>query len=173
MKSNYILIFVSFLILVNLSIQLPVAVIHGFMQICTSRDLTILVDFIHEKGNVYTRCIESGGGGLDLSTSFEDQAKKACEIISSDSNYQSDFAIVSISQGGVLARYVIEKCKMKGKVKKFISIGGPLAGTHQLPHCFRGVVCHILNSFADWFCYKGYVQKTIQNMANHSSETMW
>ena len=49
---------------------------------------------------------------------------------------------------------------MKGKVLKFISIGGPLAGTRQLPHCFRGVVCHILNSFADWFCYKGYVQKT-------------
>ena len=163
MKSNYILIFASFLILINLSIQaypLPVAVIHGFMQICTSRDLTILVDFIHEKAGVYTKCIESGGGGLDLSTSFEDQAKKACEIISSDSNYQGDFAIVSISQGGVLARYVIEKCQMKGNVKKFIPIGGPLAGTHQLPHCFRGVVCHILNSFADWFCYKGYVQKT-------------
>ena len=112
MKSNYILILVSFLILIDLSIQLPVAVIHGFMQICTSRDLTILVDFIKEKGNVYTRCIESGGGGLDLSTSFEDQAKKACEIISSDSQYQGDFAIVSISQGGVLARYVIEKCRL-------------------------------------------------------------
>ena len=163
MKSNYLLIFISFLILIDLSIQdapLPVAVIHGFMQICTSRDLTIFVDFIHEKAGVYTKCIESGGGSLDISTSFEDQAKKACEIISSDSNYQNDFAIVSISQGGVLARYVIEKCQMAGTVKKFISIGGPLAGTHQLPHCFRGVVCHILNSFADWFCYKGYVQKT-------------
>lgn len=165
MKSNYFLILASFLILIDLSIQaqkLPVAIIHGFMQICTSRDLTILVDFIHEKAGVYTRCIETGGGGLDLSTSFEDQAKKACEIISSDSNYQNGFAIVSISQGGVLARYVIEKCQAipAGRVKKFISIGGPLAGTHQLPHCFRGVVCHILNSFADWFCYKGYVQKT-------------
>ena len=95
-----------------------------------------------------------------MSTSFEDQAKKACEIISSDSNYHGDFTIVSISQGGILARYVIEKCQMKGRVKRFISIGGPLAGTHQLPHCLRGVVCHILNSFADWFCYKGYVQNT-------------
>ena len=49
---------------------------------------------------------------------------------------------------------------MKGQVKRFIAIGSPLAGTHQLPHCLRGVTCHILNSFADWFCYKGYVQDT-------------
>ena len=160
MRFNNVLMILSFLILLQFSYQMPVAIIHGFMQICTSRDLTIMVDFIHERSGQYTKCIESGGGGVDLSRSFEDQAKKACEIISSDPNYENDFAIVSISQGGVLARYVIEKCKMKGIVKKFIAIGGPLAGTHQLPHCFRGVVCHILNSFADWFCYKGYVQKT-------------
>ena len=160
MRNKNVLIILSFINLIHLSSSIPVAVIHGFRQICTSRTLTILVDFIHERSGQYTKCIESGGGNIDLSRSFEDQAKKACEIISSDSNYDGNFAIVSISQGGVIARYVIEKCQMKGKVTKFISIGGPLAGTHQLPHCFRGVVCHILNSFADWFCYKGYVQKT-------------
>ena len=50
---------------------------------------------------------------------------------------------------------------MSGHVSVFVSIGGPLAGTHQLPHCQRGVTCHILNSFADWFVYKGYVQDTM------------
>ena len=31
--------------------------------------------------------------------------------------YNDDFVIVSISQGEVLARYVIEKCQMTGHVK--------------------------------------------------------
>ena len=160
MEFNYGLIFLSFLIFIQITTPIPVALIHGFMQSCSHEDMVNLVNFIRHKTSHYSKCIESGGGSVDLSRSFEDQAKEACKIISSDSNFQNDFAIVSISQGGVLARYVIEKCQMKGTVKKFISIGGPLAGTHQLPHCLRGVVCHLLNSFADWFCYKGYVQKT-------------
>lgn len=160
MGFNYGLIFLLFLIFTQITTPIPVALIHGFMQSCAHEDLANLEKFIYHKTSHYSKCIESGGGSVDLSRSFEDQAKEACRIISSDPNFQNHFAIVSISQGGVLARYVIEKCQMKGTVKKFISIGGPLAGTHQLPHCLRGVVCHLLNSFADWFCYKGYVQKT-------------
>ena len=160
MKNKFLFSIFSFIILIHFSKPLPVAILHGFMQICTHEDLVNLPKFISSKTGEYAKCIESGGGGVDLSRSFEDQAKEACKIISSDENFQGDFAIVSISQGGVLARYVIEKCEMRGTVKRFVAIGGPLAGTHQLPHCLRGVSCHILNSFADWFCYKGYVQKT-------------
>ena len=159
MKYKYLLIF-SFIIIFNFSNSLPVAILHGFMQSCDHEDLENMALFISSKTGEFAKCIESGGGGVDLSRSFEDQAKEACKIISSTPEYQNDFALVSISQGGVLARYVIEKCQMRGTVKRFVSIGGPLAGTHQLPHCLRGVACHILNSFADWFCYKGYVQKT-------------
>jgi len=160
MKYVNILNFTLFFISLYLSLEMPVAVLHGFKQSCTIRTVKPLVDFIHEQSGQYTKCIETGGGNKDISRSFEDQAKEACKQISSDSNYNGDFAIVSISQGGVIARYIIEKCQMKGKVIKFISIGGPLAGTHKLPHCLGGVVCRILNSFAEWFCYKGYVQKT-------------
>ena len=111
----------------------------------------------------------------EIKIAFRDQAKKACQIISQDPNYSGDFAIVSISQGGVLSRYVIEKCEMPGHVKVFVSIGGPLAGTHQIPHCLRGVTCHILNSFVDWFVYKDYVQETMGpsgyfRVSNHLSK---
>ena len=159
-----ILIFIFFIILNQSFTQtytsFPVAILHGFMQKCSSENMINLEKYISHKSGNYARCIESGGGFVDLTRSFEDQAKEACKIISSDSHFQGNFALVSISQGGILARYIIEKCQMNGVVKRFISIGGPLAGTHQLPHCLRGVVCHILNSFADWFCYKGYVQNT-------------
>ena len=138
----------------------PIAIIHGFRQSCSNYELQSLEAYLQYKTNGYAKCIETGGGSTDISRSFEDQAKKACELISGDSHYNSGFALVSISQGGVLSRYVIEKCNMPGRVKNFVSIGGPLAGTHQLPHCLRGVTCHILNSFADWFVYKGYVQDT-------------
>lgn len=160
MKLNKLLIFFSLILLIYSTGPYPIALLHGFMVKCENEDMVDLIKFFKEKTGQYARCIESGGGGVDMSTSFEDQAKKACELISLDSEYANDFTIVSISQGGVLARYIIEKCQMRGKVKRFIAIGGPLAGTHQLPFCLRGVVCHLLNSFADWFCYKGYTQKT-------------
>lgn len=158
--SNQLLMILSILIIIQLSSQIPVAILHGFMSACEDEDMRYLADFIGHKTSEYSKCIETGGGAVDITKSFEDQAKTACEKISNDQNFDNNFAIVAISQGGILARYVIEKCNMKGKVKRFISIGGPLAGTHQLPHCLRGVTCHILNSFADWFCYKGYVQNS-------------
>ena len=177
MKQNIALILIYFLYLLNInkSFSLPVAVIHGFQQTCDNYDLRSITDYIGHRTNEYSKCIETGGGSTDISRSFRDQAKKACEIISQDPNYSGEFAIVSISQGGVLSRYVIEKCEMPGQVKVFVSIGGPLAGTHQIPHCLRGVTCHILNSFVDWFVYKDYVQDTIGpsgyfRVSNHLSK---
>ena len=163
MKYNIYLLLILLTLLLPLVISTnyyPIAIIHGFRQSCSEHELKSLESYLQYKTNRYAKCIETGGDNLDISRSFKDQAKKACEIISKDGNYNGDFAIVSISQGGVLSRYVIEKCQMQGRVKVFVSIGGPLAGTHQLPHCLRGVTCHLLNSFADWFVYKGYVQDT-------------
>jgi len=166
MKNYNILIFLSFIFSLNSisSSYLPVALLHGFRQSCSEYDLISLEQYIGNKTGEYSKCIETGGGTIDISRSFYDQAKKACEIISQDENYKNkNIAIVSISQGGVLARYVIEKCKFPDnrRISVFVSIGGPLSGTHQLPHCHRGVTCHILNSFTDWIVYKGYVQDTM------------
>ena len=161
-SNKYLIFYFIFLFNINISLSLPVAVIHGFRQSCKEYELTSLTEYIGHRTSHYSRCIETGGGSTDISRSFRDQAKEACRIISEDEHYIGEFAIVSISQGGVLARYVIEKCDMQDRhVKVFVSIGGPLAGTHQLPHCLRGVTCHILNSLADWFVYKGYVQDTM------------
>jgi palmitoyl-protein thioesterase len=146
------------------SSYLPVAIIHGFRQMCSKYDLISLEQYIGNRTGEYSKCMETGGGSIDISRSFYDQAKKACELISQDDHYKNkNFAIVSISQGSVLARYVIEKCKMPDnrRVSVFVSIGGPVAGTHQLPHCQRGVTCHILNSLVDWFVYRGNIQEII------------
>ena len=178
MKFNNSLIIISFVLLFPIIISqatyYPIAIIHGFRQSCSNHELQSLEGYLNSKAG-YAKCIETGGGGLDISRSFRDQAKEACRIISQDSHFNRNFAIVSISQGGVLSRYVIEKCNMQGNVDVFLSIGGPLAGTHQLPHCLRGVTCHILNSFADWFVYKGYTQDTFGpsgyfRVSNHLSK---
>ena len=140
---------------------LPTAVIHGFLEKCTSRSVVNLISYLKNTTNNYITCIESGGGMKDALTSFYTQADKACEAINSDPNFNEDFSLVSISQGGVLSRYIIEKCQTKGTVKKFISIGGPLSGTHQFPFCLKGAICHFINSLVDWFVYKDYVQDSI------------
>ena len=76
-----ILIYILFVININISFSLPVAVIHGFQQTCDNYDLTSLTGYIGHRTNQYTKCIETGGGSTDISRSFRDQAKKACQIL--------------------------------------------------------------------------------------------
>lgn len=158
MKTLYLFFTLYLFIFTN---SLPIAVIHGFKQKCSNQDFKDLVSYFQEHTKNYVKCIETGGGTKDINTPFREQAKKACELINSDENYQNDFTLFSISQGGLIARYIIEKCEMKGTVKTFVAMGGPLAGTHHFPFCHKGVICHIMNSVIDWLVYKNYVQNSI------------
>ena len=62
---------------------------------------------------------------------------------------------------GLLARYIIQKCEMAGKVKKVVSFCGPMMGTSKVPFCFDGVVCYIINTLADFFVYTKIIQNNI------------
>lgn len=152
-----------YLILTNFIIinSLPVIFLHGFMDSCQNKFFNALTNLITAKIGEYSECIESGGNFVDLSTSFESQAEKACENIKNNIHFQGDFAILSLSQGGLIGRYIIEKCKMKGTVKKFVSFGGPMAGSSLLPFCHGGVICYLLNSFTNWAVYKKFAQDNI------------
>ena len=141
--------------------SLPVAVIHGFYDSCSSSYFPTLIKVL--KYNVYdfAVCLKSGEGSESLSRSFEEQCEKACNEIKQYPQFKNDFSILSISQGGLIARYIIQKCDMEGHVKKLVSFGGPMMGTSQLPFCLGGVSCYIANSLADYFVYKQNIQKNI------------
>lgn len=150
-----------FLNLIIISFSLPVAIFHGFFDSCSNSFFEELINRISTINGDYAACIESGGGAFDMSTSFYSQAKAACEKINLDENFNGNFSILSLSQGGLLGRYVVEKCEMKGIVRKFVSIGGPMLGTSRFPFCLGGVFCFLLNSFIGWSVYFKSIQDSI------------
>jgi triacylglycerol esterase/lipase EstA (alpha/beta hydrolase family) len=53
-------------------------------------------------------------------------------------NFQGEFNVMGLSQGSLLARYIVEKCPIKGKVRNYLSIGGPNMGVNEVPGCAKG-----------------------------------
>ena len=139
----------------------PVAIFHGIGDNCKSNGMKIITKLTQNNVEDYAKCIESAGGIKDFFKPIKDQAKNACNEIKKDENFQNEFSILSFSQGGLIARYIIEKCDMKGYVKKFVSFGGPLMGTSKAPKCIKGVVCHFVNNFVSFFIYFNYVQNGV------------
>lgn len=140
---------------------LPVAVFHGLGDACIFPGMLRLTNYFSRQLNTYSRCIETGGNILDWFTNFHYQAKKGCERLKSDKNFHKEFSVVGLSQGSLLARYIIETCDMPGTVKNYISIGGPQMGVGKLPHCPSGVICNVINSGIDKVIYFSLVQKII------------
>lgn len=139
-------------------LSLPVAVIPGFSDSCETYFFLTLIKVL--KYNVYESafCLKNK---INDNISLEEKCKDACNEIKSHKEFENDFSILSMSQGGLIARYIIEKCDMKGKVKKLVSFGGPMMGTSQVPFCLAGVSCFIANSLVDYFVYNNYYQKNV------------
>ena len=155
---KYLLFFFS----INMIYPLPVAIIHGFYDSCDNSYFPSLINLIKYNLGDYAVCLKTGEGSESLSMSIQQQAEKACELIKNNDKFQNkDFSILSISQGGLLARYIIQKCQMTGKVKKLVSFGGPMMGTSKVPFCLGGIICYIINSLVDFFIYGKSVQNGI------------
>jgi len=69
--------------------------------------------------------------------------------------------VVGLSQGSLLARNIVSRCKMNGKVRNWLSIGGPNMGVTDLPHCFSGIICHFVNKVVRSAVYWGLAQHFI------------
>ena len=50
----------------------------------------------------------------------------------------------------MIARYIIEKCDTIGRVKKYLSMGGPLNGVARFPNCVNGIICKLLSKFISY-----------------------
>lgn len=125
--------------------KLPVILIHGIGDSCTKG--TILKnDFppIFEKikneipNDVY--CIAYGENKVItyIGMSFKKQVDNACETfksIASDypDNYEDGFILIGFSQGGLIARALVQQCEPGKYVKKLITLGGVHQGIGALP----------------------------------------
>lgn len=93
---------------------------------------------------------------------FEEQGKSACKTLENDPDFEGEFSVVGNSQGGLIARYVVEKCQnLKGRVRNMATFGGPHMGVGKVPHCFSGMICNVINHAIDWVVYMGIIQHHI------------
>ena len=139
----------------------PVVIFHGCLDYCSSKSMKTIERLTENNVGDYAKCIESSGKIKDWTTSILKQSEIACEEINKDDNFSKDFAILSFSQGGLIARYIIETCEMKGTVKKWVSIGGPLMGTSKVPNCIKGIICFAVNQISRWMVYFNWAQNKI------------
>jgi triacylglycerol esterase/lipase EstA (alpha/beta hydrolase family) len=56
-----------------------------------------------------------------------------CELLNDNPNFQGEFDLFGFSQGTIVSRYVIQYCNLNGKVRNFVSFGGPLNGQSSNP----------------------------------------
>lgn len=162
MKLLKLLVLTVIMFYVN-SKALPLVLLHGLGDSCSNHFFQSVGEFIKEReGATYFKCIESGGSALDFITSFKHQADVACKHIKKDPNLVGkEIAILALSQGGLLARSILEECDFGGSVKKIVSVGGPQMGVALFPHCEKGPFCYLINSVTDALVYTPFIQNTV------------
>jgi len=140
----------------------PVALFHGIGDACNFAPLIQLTNYLKEKLNTEVKCIEIGNGFVSSwFMQFSKQAEEACEKIKSDEAFQNNFSVVGISQGSLIARYIVQKCEIKGQVVNFVAINGPQMGIGSLPKITCPVVCPIINKIVAPWVYTDYFQKNL------------
>jgi len=157
MKSIVILLLIT-LSTISCSSGIPIAIFHGIGDSCSNGGMDQITKYFGRKVGAYSVCIETAGGFFDFVTSFESQYENACKQVKADPNLQGEFSVVGLSQGALLARAIIQRCDMKGRVKRFVSIGGPQAGVAKIPQCTWDLVCWPINFIADKLVYFYLVQ---------------
>jgi len=149
----------------NQKVVLPVGIVPGLGDSCDNPiSMARLVKQIQGQVPNKIFCIDSGPGVKSMLSSFKGQLEKACEITSSKAdelNLKNGFIMMGLSQGGLIARGVIEHCEMGQYVKKLITLGGPHQGVAQIPHTGQGFFDNIINKIADWAVYASWVQNLV------------
>lgn len=87
----------------------------------------------------------------------ETVAETGCKELQKNPNFQGDFNVIGLSQGGLFARYIVESCEMPGKVRNMVTIGGPHMGVNAVPHCLSGPICDLVNMVAEKLVYNSIV----------------
>lgn len=141
----------------------PVAVFYGIAQNCEVFQLRNLVNQLKlHLGTDQVKCITIGNGFFtSFLKSFNYQADEACRLIREDPMFQSDFAIVGISQGGLIGRSIIEKCNTKGTVRRYISVASPQMGVAVVPKLNCGFICGLYNRIVGNLIYTDFIQKNV------------
>lgn len=142
---------------------IPTAIFHGLGDACIYPGMHHFTKEIKNQTGDYAKCVEVGNGSItSIKDNFMDQADKACQALLADPEFEADeINVMGLSQGALLSRYIVESCPIKGKVRNWASIGGPNLGVVDIPNCFNGFICNIINGVARDFVYDTWVQNIL------------
>lgn len=125
---------------------IPTAMFHGLGDACIMPGDIRFDEIIKEGTGAYIKCIEVGLPSIgEIFNNFETIAQKSCNEVAANENFQGEFNVIGLSQGGLLARYIAEECEMPGKVRNLATLGAPHMGVDAVPGCFDGILCDIVN----------------------------
>ena len=139
---------------------IPTAIFHGLGDACIYPGMHSFTKKIGEGTGDYAKCVEVGNGSLtSIFENFEKQAEKGCANLLTHEEFTSatEINVVGLSQGALIARYIAESCT-DVKVRNLLSIGGPNMGVTDIPHCFNGAFCGLVNKVARTLVYLNIVQ---------------
>lgn len=101
--------------------------IHGIGSLCIIENFTFKKHF----KDFDAKCIESGMGWVG---SFQHEVEKACAKLEQERDVLSKgFTLIGNSQGGLIARAVVESCSIGAFVKRLVTLGGPHQGVAIVP----------------------------------------
>ena len=144
--------------------KLPVAMFHGVNDDCGSLQIRNFINLIEENvEGTYSECIDIGGKHAktdSLIEALDRQGEDYCKAIRANPNFNNtDFNIAGLSQGGLIARYIIQECDLgQFKVHNFLSIGGPQMGVMKQPGCLEGPLCNALAKIEEEIAYYNELQ---------------
>ena len=87
---------------------------HGFRDACANAGMNQIDQTFSEGTGSPVHCIEVGTSG-EVMGNFETIANNSYELVAANLDFQGEFKVVCLSQGGLLAIYIVEECDMKGK----------------------------------------------------------
>ena len=110
--------------------NIPVIVFGGMGSKCSHPDYKNLVKHLHEGLSTHVECFET-----NILGSLKKQADRACQFMKQNPAYNSktEINVVGQSQGGLIARYIVEECDMHPKVRNLMTIGTPNMGFSEIP----------------------------------------
>ena len=88
------------------------------------------------------------------------QGKYACTKIKLDRNLKNGFNLIGASQGGIIAKYIIEMCENRPPINKLVTLGTPHAGVSMTPYCSYWF-CLVLDWVIDRIAYYPIFQRYI------------
>eukprot|EP00933_Yihiella_yeosuensis_P038903 TRINITY_DN3284_c1_g1_i1.p1 TRINITY_DN3284_c1_g1~~TRINITY_DN3284_c1_g1_i1.p1 ORF type:complete len:358 (-),score=37.52 TRINITY_DN3284_c1_g1_i1:360-1433(-) len=140
---------------------LPVAVFHGMSAHASIENGEC--DFLQKNLGWDCHSIEYAPGMKTITVPVAEQARNACALLQRHPSFKDadEMALIGHSNGGMVSRWVLQNCEMKGKFVYYVSVGGPQRGITKVPRdnvpaAFAGVL--------DWIVERAYLWRWVQNL---------